>query len=289
MTWSKLWIDVLNDPGLLLDTLRQTNTMDTDHFLFNSYFEIIRGYIPWFFRVHSCERDQQLSCSAQRNETAVLWHKTAMVRQFSSFFLRFPWTFEDLLYRVLPAEIFIARFNSSPAARIPVHVPIKSVTQNWILVGGLNPSEKSFWSVGIILPNIWETYENTCSSHHQPDLICWGYHLSKIRDFDRISRIRSIFCCISWLGSHMYESLVWGTRNSIFLSKSPRTLNFPWFSHVFPWFSFFVSPWFLLHFFWIYSDWAEQHHWAWSHPNSMCHAASTLGSVPSLDQRQLRS
>ena len=150
------------------------------------------------------------------------------------------------------------------------------------------------WNIWLRQLGWWTSQLNgkiiqSCSSHHQPDLICWGYHLSKIRDFDRISRIRSIFCCISWLGSHMYESLVWGTRNSIFLSKSPRTLNFPWFSHVFPWFSFFVSPWFLLHFFWIYSDWAEQHHWAWSHPNSMCHAASTLGSVPSLDQRQLRS
>jgi len=29
------------------------------------------------------------------------------------------------------------------------------------LVGGFNPSEKIFWSIGIIIPNIWKN--NTCS------------------------------------------------------------------------------------------------------------------------------
>ena len=33
------------------------------------------------------------------------------------------------------------------------------------LVGGFTPSEK-YWSIGRIIPNIWEN--KTCSSHHQP-------------------------------------------------------------------------------------------------------------------------
>ena len=39
----------------------------------------------------------------------------------------------------------------------------------WWLVGGLNPSEK-YWSIGMILPNIWEN--KTDVPNHQPDDIC---------------------------------------------------------------------------------------------------------------------